>query len=223
MRKIGPLLAQHQLEHDVVGLFDFLEAGIKGREYSKFVFTRSLSDALSLVGKLGAEHGFSLDDMSYVDIHAIYHLYASSGNIRATLADSIARGRAAYVKTRAIALPPLMTDGSDVWSFEMPPTEPNFITQLSVSGEIVQVAADADLRGKIALITNADPGFDWIFSRGIKGFITAYGGANSHMAIRAAELNLPAVIGAGEVLFAKWSAAQMIEIDAANRQVRILR
>lgn len=223
MRSIGPLLDQHQLEHDVVGLFDFLEAGIKGREYSKFVFTRSLSDALSLIGKLGAEHGFSLDDMSYLDIHAIYHLYARSGNVRAALADSIARGREAYAQTRAIALPPLMTSGSDVWSFEMPPTEPNFITQLSVSGPVVQVSAGADLQGKIAMITNADPGFDWIFSRGIKAFITAYGGTNSHMAIRAAELNLPAVIGAGEVLFANWSAAQTIEIDAANRQVRILR
>ena len=222
MRTIGKLLELHKLEHDVVGLFGFLEAGIKGREYSKFVFTRSLSDALSLIGRLGAEHGFSVDDMSYVTIDNLYNLYSSSGNVRNVLADAIARGRAQHARTCAVSLPPLITGPENVWQFEMPPSEPNFITQLSVSGPVVQVTPDCDLDGKIALITNADPGFDWIFSRGIKGFITAYGGVNSHMAIRASELNLPAVIGAGEILFAQWSAARMLELDAANRQVRIL-
>ena len=222
MRTIGKLLDQHGLEHDVVGLFGFLEAGIKGREYSKFVFTRSLSDALSLIGRLGAEHGFSVDDMSYVTIDHLYQLYSSSGDVKAVLAEAIKRGRAHHARTCAVALPPLITAPEDVWLFEMPPSEPNFITQLSVSGPVAHVTPDCDLAGKIALITNADPGFDWIFSRGIKGFITAYGGVNSHMAIRASELNLPAVIGAGEILFAKWSAAHVLELDAANRQVRIL-
>lgn len=223
MRTIGKLLDQHKLEHDVVGLFDFLEAGIRGREYSKFVFTRSLSDALSLIGRFGIEYGFSLDDMSYLDIGAIYKLHASSGDVRAALAGSIAKGRESHAMTRAITLPPLITSGADVWSFEMPATEPNFITQLSTTGPVAHIGQDSELDGKIAMITNADPGFDWIFSRGIKGFITAYGGVNSHMAIRAAELNLPAVIGAGEVLYAKWSSAHTIEIDAVNRQVRVLR
>ena len=44
---------------------------------------------------------------------------------------------------------------------------------------------------------SADPGFDWIFTRDISGFVTQFGGANSHMAIRASELGIPAVIGAG--------------------------
>jgi len=122
-----------------------------------------------------------------------------------------------------LILPPLITEADEVWAFKMPPNEPNFITQLNVSGAVASANGTDDLAGKIVMITNADPGYDWIFSRGIKGFITAYGGANSHMAIRASELNLPAVIGAGDVLFAQWSAAQMLELDGANRQVRILR
>jgi phosphoenolpyruvate-protein kinase (PTS system EI component) len=43
------------------------------------------------------------------------------------------------------------------------------------------------------------------------------------MAIRANELGLPAVIGAGEVLYRKWAAAQMLNIDCANRRVEVLR
>ena len=50
-----------------------------------------------------------------------------------------------------------------------------------------------------------------------------FGGVNSHMAIRAAELNVPAVIGAGEAYFREWSRAQVLEIDCANKQVRVLR
>ena len=36
----------------------------------------------------------------------------------------------------------------------------------------------------IVLIENADPGYDWIFSKNIKGLITKNGGINSHMSIR---------------------------------------
>ena len=50
-----------------------------------------------------------------------------------------------------------------------------------------------------------------------------HGGVNSHMAIRASELGMPAVIGAGEVLYKKWALAQMLEINCANRLVRVLK
>jgi hypothetical protein len=60
------------------------------------------------------------------------------------------------------------------------------------------------LMGNILMIPSADPGYDWIFSHKISGFITMYGGVNSHMSIRAQELGIPAVIGAGELLYRKW-------------------
>jgi len=78
------------------------------------------------------------------------------------------------------------------------------------------------LRGRIVMLPSADPGFDWIFSRGIVGFVTAYGGANSHMAVRAGELGLPAVIGAGGPRFEAWSQARRLRLDCLNRQVQIL-
>ena len=54
-----------------------------------------------------------------------------------------------------------------------------------------------NIKNKIVFIKNADPGYDWIFTKEIAGFITAYGGINSHMSIRAMELNIPAVIESG--------------------------
>ena len=55
------------------------------------------------------------------------------------------------------------------------------------------------------------------FSYPISGLITAWGGANSHMAIRAGELGLPAVIGAGEILFKRWSSAKKLFIDCPGK------
>jgi phosphoenolpyruvate-protein kinase (PTS system EI component) len=71
------------------------------------------------------------------------------------------------------------------------------------------------LSGKIILIENADPGFDWIFSQPIAGLITKYGGANSHMAIRCAEFGIPAAIGCGEQRFESLLDASQILLDCA--------
>ncbi|SMC23427.1 Pyruvate phosphate dikinase, PEP/pyruvate binding domain [Andreprevotia lacus DSM 23236] len=223
MRAISKLLAEHGLTHDVVGLFDFLQAGIELREYAKFVFCRNLSDAMSLFRELGREHGFSLEDMAYADIQCVYELHAAGVDPVALIGESIARGRKRYAETCQIVLPPLLTRAEDAFAFEMPATEPNFITQRQVTAPVVSYKDRDHLVGAIVAIPSADPGFDWLFSHDIAGFITAYGGVNSHMAIRANELGLPAVIGSGEVLYGKWSAARMLNIDCANRRVEVLR
>ena len=222
MREIEKLISVHGLGHHVVGLFDFFEAGICGREYAKFVFTRSLSDALSLFTALGAEHGFSREALSYADVGCIRRLYAGSEDPAEVLAESIADGSERFRITRQLVLPPLITEPGQVWQFQQPPTEPNFITQREAVGPATPVNAEHGLEGAIVLLPNADPGFDWIFSRNIAGFVTAYGGANSHMAVRAGEMGMPAVIGAGEPLYAKWSQARLLRLDCLNRQVQVL-
>ena len=50
-----------------------------------------------------------------------------------------------------------------------------------------------------------------------------YGGSYSHMAIRAGELSIPAVVGVGAKRFEKYRKARMLEIDAAGKLVRILK
>ena len=79
-----------------------------------------------------------------------------------------------------------------------------------------------NLEDAIVCIENADPGFDWIFTKGIKGLITKYGGANSHMAIRCAELKLPAAIGCGEEQFDKLTESRRLNLNCATKTIRII-
>ncbi|CAA7613731.1 conserved hypothetical protein [Magnetospirillum sp. LM-5] len=222
MRAIESLLAQHGLDNDVVGLFDFFQAAIEGREKSKFIFTRALSDALELLAELGESAGFARDDMAFADIAVVREWQASCADDADTLAASIARGRAQYRLTQALLLPALIAVPGDVWSFATLDTDPNFITLKSVTAP-ARRTGDSSLKGAIVCIESADPGFDWIFAHGIAGLITAFGGTNSHMAIRAAELGIPAVIGAGLAKYSRWANASVLHLDCANRKVEVVR
>lgn len=221
LKSIDRALKEHGLEQDALGLFDFIQASIQGREYGKFVFTKNLSDALRLIEKLGKTVGFDKEALSLLDIRDLLEIHSSGFDLKRHLSDGISRGRAQYAETLRISLPPLLTHPNDVWSFTLPQTMPNFVTQRRIIAPVRTHQQADDLKGRIVAIPSADPGFDWIFSRGIAGFITAYGGANSHMAIRACELGIPAVIGAGEQLFSSWSTANRLFIDCAGKTVEV--
>lgn len=222
MREIVKLLEAHGLQPDPVGLFDFMQAGIELRELSKFHFTRNLSDVLALISEVGGHYGFSREDLAYSDIAAFKEMHVAATDAKDILMRSIDQGKARYADTMKISLPPLIAKPDDVWAFEWPETAPNFITQKQVTAPVVCCKARELLAGSIVCIPNADPGFDWLFAYPIAGLITAWGGANSHMAIRAGELGLPAIIGAGEVHYKRWSGAQRLHLDCAGRRVEVL-
>lgn len=217
-------LAELGLELNSADLLVFLRTALEGREHAKFVFTRNLSDALRILTRWGASLGHGREDMAHCDIATLRGAYAASPDVAALLADSIARGRAAHRRTRVLSLPSLLCDPEQVLAFELASTEPNFVTLGAAEGPVAQVEDERSrLAGAILLIPNADPGFDWIFSAGIAGFATMYGGHNSHMAIRANELGVPAVIGAGETNYAQWCRAAVLSIDCQNRTVEVRR
>jgi phosphoenolpyruvate-protein kinase (PTS system EI component) len=76
--------------------------------------------------------------------------------------------------------------------------------------------------GKIVLIPQADPGYDWLFGQHIAGLVTLFGGANSHMAIRAAEFGLPAAIGIGEQRYRSLAQARFVELSPPNGILRVV-
>ncbi|MGA3211820.1 MAG: adenylyl-sulfate kinase [Terriglobales bacterium] len=223
LRRIEQLLKEHELDIDVLSLIEFIKAGIEGREYAKFVFTRSLSGALSLIKRLGEDHGLSAEDCAFLNYDAIRTLYSESGSVHEALRDSVAQGRERYALTRNLMFPPVITSPDEVFAFHIPPSQPNFITRNSVTAPAASIADPPEsFAGRILFVPSADPGFDWIFSRGISGLVTQFGGANSHMAIRASELRIPAVIGAGETLFRQWQTARTLCLDCTNQRVSVI-
>lgn len=219
-------LYENGLTNDILELMDFIKTVIEGREYGKFAFTRNLSMALKLIAEIGQEYGISKEECAFLSIRDIYELYASAGDVRTGFVRSIQKGKCDYEVTRSITLPPLIVSPKEATAFYYPDSEPNYITSQQTIGEVCVLEEGclvANLSGRILLIPSADPGYDWIFSHQIKGFITMFGGANSHMAIRAGELSIPAVVGVGAKNFERYKAAKTLEIDAGGKLVRVLR
>jgi len=207
-------------------LFEFIKTVIEGREYSKYIFTKSISDVLLLFKQLCENFGFTVEESAYANIEIINEIYSSAVHVENLIKDSINNGKKKVIETMAIHLPTLIIEPEEVYMFHLMEAEPNYITFEKTSGEIAvldNMDSYDSLNGRIVLISSADPGYDWIFSKGIKGLVTKYGGANSHMAIRSAELFLPAIIGCGEKLYNSLLSADAIEIDCMNKSVRVLR
>ena len=219
MREIKDLFNQHGLSLEPISLFDFMQSGIELREFAKFHFSRNVSDALNLIVKVGKKYGFNKYQLAFCDIETFQEMYISANSPVDTISRAIEEGKKRYEETLKSSLPPLITCPNDVWSFEIQETEPNFITQNKVTARVIKDPLGKNLDGCIVCIPNADPGFDWLFSSSIAGLITEWGGANSHMAIRAGELGIPAIIGSGEIYYARWSSAKRLGIDCAGKKL----
>ena len=127
-----------------------------------------------------------------------------------------------YLINRKSKLPYLITNFNDFFIASNLLTKPNFVTSKIITRKVIEIKNkkfDLNLFNKIILIENADPGFDWIFSKRIGGLITKYGGVNSHMSIRCEELNIPAVIGLGNDNFEKIKNDSLITINCKNKQL----
>ena len=205
----------------------FVRRAIEGREYSKFVFTRNLSAALEDFARIGASMDLTREQMAYLHVDDLLGLRKGGATRTADRLRSRARaGEEEYRRTLAVELPALVCSREELWAFEQFEPVPNFVTTQTIRAPVVAIAATStattDLKGRIALIPSADPGYDWLFLKGIGGLITAYGGVNSHMAIRAAEQGLPAAIGVGQRRYDGLQGAGVVELDCAGRAIRVV-
>jgi len=204
-----------------IALADYLKRAIQAREVVKFEFTRNLSRALDACVELACEIGLTRNQVSYLEYHDLEQLKLNAIGIAALKARSEQRIQS-YTVTQLIELPSLITQESDFYCFERHASHPNFITTNKIQSrvQVLEGSEPNELKGKIVLIPQADPGFDWLFGHNIGGLITKYGGANSHMAIRAAEIGLPAAIGVGEKLYERVAQMRKLELDCANKIIR---
>lgn len=205
---------------DAGKLLDYVRIATAGREYGKFVFTRSVSDMLELIAEFGERHGLSRDEMSHVSLTDLLQVATASdeGSIEDRLRDISMAAAERHVLSTAIRLPQVLFDEAGVHVVPFQVSHPNFITSKKITADCIVLNSEepsSALTGKIVLIEKADPGYDCIFSEQIAGLITKYGGANSHMAIRCAEFGIPAAIGCGEQRFESLAKAHQIMLDCS--------
>ena len=223
MEKLNRELKENGLLVTAEQLMRFIREAIEGRERLKFVFTKSVSRILQLIGKLGERVGIQREDMAHLDISLLQQLYVDlyAGNLGALLLENIQQNKRQYRYALQIRLPGLILSPENCWHFHLLEGEPNFITQRSIISDVVVYSGreELNLKGKIVFLPAADPGYDFLFLKEIGGLVTQFGGANSHMAVRCAELGIPAVIGTGEGNYTEWSRSRRLSIDCMKKQV----
>jgi len=221
LSKIDKVLDDLKSELSVDEFLNYFKKAIQAREFVKFEFTKNLSKSLDLIIKFGEEYKISREDLSYLNFGDLMMFKLNSLSIK-TLIDNIHKRKKDYMVTELVDLPPLIKDVHDFYCFERLSSQPNFVTTKKTLANICVLESNniKDLTDKIILIPQADPGYDWLFGQKIAGLITKYGGANSHMAIRAAEIGLPAAIGVGEKLYEEISGMRSLELDCSSHIIR---
>lgn len=230
----GTALPKEKVEHALkelgmsirfAELETFLKEAIEQREYFKFVFTKSLSCILELIAEIGKNLGFERNEMSYLEIPQILSLqfYDEPKSRIDSIQAMIEIHHNQYTDFQKLILPEVIAKPSDINVIYRAESRPNFVTEKTVHAPIVQLESYVDMsremEGKIVVVEKADPGFDWIFAKGIAGFLTKYGGTASHMAIRCAEFEIPAAIGCGEQIFAYIQKQSELTLDCKNGKI----
>lgn len=178
---------------------------------------------LELLINIGNDIDIKRRDLSWLNVDDIMECVSTAdpASLRQELINRINGRRQENSFNRNIIMPAVITDERDIDFIPVAEARPNFITARHIEGEVIVLEdePDADIRDKIVAIPKADPGYEWIFTKGIKGFITKYGGVASHMAIRCAEFEIPAAIGCGEKIYDYVTSTSYLDMDCRNGKI----
>lgn len=227
LEKVDAALVSMQMPFDSTVLLAFIEGAIKGREYAKFQFTKNVNAILQLVVEWGKGLACERGDMGYLWLDDLLQCDAVgvSSEMSMYIKQKIEQGKSWHESSLTIETPHFITKPDDLDVIYHRQSSPNFVTDKEIIGEVVFLGATPtaeSLDGKIVLIEGADPGYDWIFLHEIKGLLTKYGGAGSHMTIRCAEFGLPAAIGCGSYWFEQLIQCNRVSLNCRNKQLTIL-
>lgn len=225
LQQINTLLAEEGLHFSAEHMLECIKESIAWREDSKFIFTKILSEILLLIKEYAYSLSLSEKDMANVSIFEIIKQFNTAEAKKNFLETRIKINKLNYIYTKCVKFPEVLTSPAEIYCFQQNGNIPNFVTQQKIKAYVIseEEIHTTSCDRKVVCIRSADPGYDFIFTKNIAGLITQFGGANSHMAIRCLEHNIPAVIGVGEKNFNELKQAELIEIDALNKQVRIIR
>ena len=226
--EINKIFKKNKLEINFNQFLDFAKISMENREYSKLIFTKSIDEIFKNLKILAKEIGVDFKKFEHLDIDIILKSFHSveQEKLKKTILRNIQSNQISYKFSQSILAPNIIIDSKDFLYHYNLNCIANYITNKTAIGEVIKLKQNLqnfrNLSGKIILIENADPGFDFLFSYKIKGLITKYGGSNSHMAIRCMELGLPAIIGVGDMIYDEFINSKKVYIDCNNKKYSII-
>lgn len=227
IKKINKFLFKNDLNINFSDFIFFIKESIKNREYAKYIFTKSIDLVFRELKKIARRTKININEISYIDIKYILNLYYNLDN--QNISDKIKQisneNKKIYKFNLKIMLPEILSSYQDIYSYSENINKVNFVGNKTVILNTVFYKKEikTKLKNKIICIESADPGYDFIFNENIGGLITKFGGANSHMAIRCAELGLPAAIGVGNLLFKNITDAKIISLNPSSNKIDIIK
>ncbi len=197
-------------------LIFFIRKAIQNNSRYKFEYTKTLSLFLDIISKMGELMGIDTEDMSYLELHDLTSYHSRDSYIQI-----IEARRNMYHAYSYLVLPDMVFNVGDMDVIDIDQKEPFFITDKVIRAEVLYYddIHDRDVDGKIVILTRSNSGFDWLFTRDIKGIITKYGDKNSNIARKCRDYGIPAVIGCGERLFQRIIMMNQVELDCANKKI----
>jgi glutamine kinase len=210
LREAGQTLGADELLHGY-------RRSREAREQGKYFLSEQVSLCQEALAARAAAQGLERETLSWLDLRTC------RGPLDTRALEQAAQARAAHAADAALRLPAVFDTRQPLDVVHIAAGTPTFIGQGRVTAPVLEVRRDtppASLRPHSVLaIASADPGYDWIFARAPAALITAYGGPNSHMAIRCAELGIPAVLGLGTERWQRLARAAHLSIDAAAQVI----
>ena len=217
--KLAKLLAEAGYALSPAQWVRFVQEATRWREWGKFALNRQLSELLGGIASELSAAGIEREQASWLSLEQIQAglVLPPKERTKQWLADAQA-AMLLHAREALVQVGPLLCSESDRYLSDSLGLMPNFIGQQVAEGAVTLLGdrrqpAPERLNQSIVVLSQADPGYDWLFQYPIRGLITAWGGANSHMAIRCAEFGLSAAIGCGEAVLRQASRAERARID----------
>ena len=205
-------LAASGIEIPAQDLMTQYARAVRARELGKFALADAVSSVLDALASLAQKYGIGREEAGWLKLDTL--LAPDAGGLR--LREKARAARARHSLEARLRMPLLVGRGGlDVVAFL--PGRPSYFGTGRVHARPVRADAysrpETVPRHALLAIASADPGFEWMFLRRPAAIVTAYGGPNSHIAIRCAELGIPALLGVGPEAFRRILGTSHVMID----------
>lgn len=208
---LDALCAQHGLALDAAALQAGFMLAHRARDWGKAVLSVELSAALDALADWAAARGFGTEDLSWLELSDLRA--GEVGRWRARIESA----RARHAQDACLRMPALIDARTRLDAVLVPPGRPVYLGRGRVLAGARRIGLETRPAqvgpGAILLLERCEPGFDWVFASRPCALVTAFGGPNAHVALRAHELGLPALLGVGPEALQRMAAMPALEID----------